>query len=58
MNEFLSGLVDWEAGVSDRDKGAYMVRLEFNDPETVKKWALRLLERPAESSQAISNGQP
>lgn len=50
MNEYLSGLVDWEAGVSDRDKKNFMVRLEFNDAQTVKKWALRLLALPAEPS--------
>jgi hypothetical protein len=50
MNDYLTGLVDWEAGISDRDKKTFMVRLEFNDAQTVKKWALRLLELPAKPS--------
>jgi hypothetical protein len=57
MSDFLKGLVDWEAGVSDRDKRAYMVRLEFNDAETVKRWALRLLELPAKPSPTSDSEQ-
>jgi len=58
MNDFLKGLVDWEAGVSDRDNGAYMVRLEFNDAETTRKWALRLLALPAEPSPTSDSEAP
>ena len=58
MSDFLKGLVDWEAGVSDRDKGAYMVRLEFNDAETVKRWALRLLALPEKPSPTSDSEAP
>lgn len=48
MDDLLTGLVDWECGVNDRPHGGpYMVRLEFDDPQSVKKWVETLLLPPS-----------